>query len=158
MAGFIPVDMADNGSGNDNEYDKSSFKVMLRSIKQAFQDGFDISILPEGQLNPTPEQGLKTIFPGAYTLAKLSRRPIQMVALHGTHRLWHADESIGMTVTGTDVKVRVYPPMGRKFESAQDFTQSFEAIVGTFGTTGQDLPSNQISQLLGLDNQTATTT
>lgn len=35
MAGFIPVDMADNGNGNPNEYKKASFKKMLREIQLA---------------------------------------------------------------------------------------------------------------------------
>lgn len=30
MAGFIPVDMTDNGNGHPNEYNKSSFKQMLK--------------------------------------------------------------------------------------------------------------------------------
>lgn len=152
MCGFIPVDMEDNGNGNANAYDKSKFKTMLKLIKEAFTEGFDVSILPEGQLNPTPEKGLLDIYPGAFTLAKLSRRPIRMVALHGTHRLWHADENIGMTVTGRNVKVRVYPPHGRKFENADDFIDTFTAVVGEFGTTGNDIPADQLKERLGLED------
>ncbi|KAL3767136.1 hypothetical protein ACHAW5_003155 [Stephanodiscus triporus] len=81
MCGFIPVDMADNGNGNANEYDPTSFKQMLKSTKGAIEEGFDIGILPEGQPNPTPENGLQPIFSGAFTLAKMSRRPIKMIAL-----------------------------------------------------------------------------
>ena len=33
QAGFIPVQMADNGNGNDNEYDVSSFKKLLKDAK-----------------------------------------------------------------------------------------------------------------------------
>ena len=95
MAGFIPVDMEDNGNGNPNQYHLKSFKHMIKSIKLALSDGFDLLLLPEGQLNPTPEQGLQPIFPGAFTLAKSSHRPIQMVGLHGCHNLWHADEDKG---------------------------------------------------------------
>ena len=80
MAGFIPVDMEDNGNGNPNVYNLASFKKMLKGTKQAIEDGFDILILPEGQLNPTPENGLQPILPGAYALAKGSKRPIQMVS------------------------------------------------------------------------------
>jgi hypothetical protein len=35
MAGFIPVDMADNGNGNLNEYKKASFKKMLQETQRA---------------------------------------------------------------------------------------------------------------------------
>jgi 1-acyl-sn-glycerol-3-phosphate acyltransferase len=147
MAGFIPVQMAANGSGVDNEYDLSSFKSMLKMIKQAFSDGFDVLILPEGQLNPAPQEGLLSVFPGAYTLAKLSRRPIRFVALHGSHRLWHADDSVGMTVTGRDVSMRAYPP-GRHFESREDFIETFRAVVGHFGITGKDLPEDELEKWL----------
>jgi len=41
MSGFIPVQMADNGNGNANSYDKSSFKGLLKNIKQAFDEGFE---------------------------------------------------------------------------------------------------------------------
>ena len=125
MAGFISVDMADNGNGNPNEYNKSSFKQMIKDTQTAIKDGFDVFVLPEGQLNPTPENGLQPILPGAYALAKTSKRPIQMVALHGCHRLWHADESIGMTPVGKDVKIKAYPPTKREFTSADEFEEAF---------------------------------
>ena len=41
MSGFIPVEMDDNGNGNANTYKKSSFKALLKSIKKAFEDGFE---------------------------------------------------------------------------------------------------------------------
>jgi hypothetical protein len=41
MSGFIPVEMEDNGNGNTNTYKKSSFKALLKSIKKAFDDGFE---------------------------------------------------------------------------------------------------------------------
>ena len=41
MSGFIPVEMEDNGNGNANTYKKSSFKTLLKSIKKAFDDGFE---------------------------------------------------------------------------------------------------------------------
>ena len=66
MAGFISVDMADNGNGNPNKYNRASFKQMIRDTSDAILDGFDILILPEGQLNPTSEEGLQPILPGAY--------------------------------------------------------------------------------------------
>lgn len=139
MSGFISVEMEDNGNGNANSYKKSSFKALLKSIKQAFDEGFDIGILPEGQLNPNPENGLMPVFPGAFTLARMSRRPIRMMSLHGLHKLWHPDEEIGMTVTGRDVAVRAYP-IGRKFESSDEFIKAFETVVGHFGSSGKDLP------------------
>lgn len=139
MSGFIAVEMEDNGNGNANEYKKSSFKALLKNIKQAFEEGFDIGILPEGQLNPNPEEGLLPVFPGAFTLAKMSRRPIRMMGLHGLHQLWHPNEDIGMTVTGRDVAVRAYPT-GHKFTSGEEFVQAFKTVVGHFGSTGTDLP------------------
>ena len=79
--------MSANKAGEANDYDLKSFKLLLKQAKQAFEDGFDIGILPEGQLNPSPEKGLLPCFSGAFTLAKMSKRPIQMMALDGTHRL-----------------------------------------------------------------------
>ena len=132
------MQMAANKAGEDNEYDIQSFKNMLKLSKKAFEDGFDIGILPEGQLNPSPEEGLLPCFPGAFTLARMSKRPIQMMALHGTHRLWHARPDIGMTVTGREVRIRVYPH-GRKYESGNEFLTTFNAVVGHFATNGYDL-------------------
>ena len=42
--------MQANGSGVPNEYDKKSFIKMLRQVKKAFEDGFDI-LVSEGVLN-----------------------------------------------------------------------------------------------------------
>ena len=119
QCGFIPVQMAANKAGEANDYDMKSFKLLLKEAKQAFDDGFDIGLLPEGQLNPNPEDGLLPCFSGAYTLARMSKRPIQMLALHGTHTLWHANDDIGMTVTGRNIKVRCYPG-GRKYKSSEE--------------------------------------
>ena len=47
MAGFISVDMADNGNGIPNEYNRGSFKQMLKETQRAIKEGFDILILPE---------------------------------------------------------------------------------------------------------------
>ena len=144
----MSVDMADNGNGNPNEYNRASFKKMLKDTQKAVEDGFDILIFPEGQLNPRPEKGLQPVLPGAYGVAKSSHRPIQMIASHGCHNLWHADESIGMTVVGKDVTIRAYPPGKREYHSAEEFTQAFSAIVGTFGSTGQDLPDEELDYWL----------
>ena len=46
--------MTANKAGEPNDYDVSTFKNLLKQAKQAFADGFDIGILPEGQLNPHP--------------------------------------------------------------------------------------------------------
>eukprot|EP00978_Attheya_sp_CCMP212_P012874 scaffold32150_cov64-Attheya_sp.AAC.4 len=145
--GFIPVDMAANKSGESNDYDRSSFKTLLKLSKQAFAEGFDVAILPEGQLNPTPEKGLRPVFSGAYTFSKMSRRPIKMMAIYGTHHLWHADESIGMTVTGRDILVRVYPG-ARRFSGPAEFVETFTHVVGHFGATGEDLPSQELNEWL----------
>ena len=148
QCGFIPVQMESNAAGENNNYDLKSFKTLLKMTKQAFKEGFDIGILPEGQLNPNPEEKLLPCFPGAYTLAKMSRRPIRMFSIHGTHRLWHAREDIGMTVTGRDVSIRVYPGEGSKFESGDEFLATFEAVVGKFATTGKDLDSDELNAWL----------
>lgn len=112
---------------------------------EAFKDGFDIGVLPEGQLNPHPEQGLLPVFPGAYTLAKLSKRPIRMMALYGTHHLWHPLN--GMSCERRRVRVRAYPP-GRKFDTSHDFLEAFAAVVGHFGAHGTDLPEPDLSAWL----------
>lgn len=135
MCGFIPIQMVANAPGEDNQYDTKSFKAFLRAAKQAFNDGFDIGILPEGQLNPSPESGLLPVFSGAYTLARMSKRPIKMVALNGTNKIWHATD--GLIAKGRSVKVRAYPS-GKKFENADDFTETFTEVVGHFGAKGHD--------------------
>jgi len=143
QCGFIPVQMAANKAGEANDYNLQSFKALLKSSKQAFEEGFDIGILPEGQLNPHPENGLLPCFSGAFTLARMSKRPISMMALHGTHRLWHAREDIGMTVTGRDVRMRCYPK-GRRYKSSDEFLATFDAVVGEFGTKGTDLNDDEL--------------
>lgn len=133
--------MAPNKPGEENEYDKSSMKSFLKNSKKAFTEGFDIGILPEGQLNPTPEKGLLPVFSGAYTLARMSRRPIQMMALHGINQLWHPNDGMevgDMNVTGRHVKIRVYSNP-RKYDSDDDFKETFSAVVGEFGKTGKDV-------------------
>jgi 1-acyl-sn-glycerol-3-phosphate acyltransferase len=147
QCGFIPVQMTANKAGEDNDYDLASFKNLLKQSKRAFEEGFDIGILPEGQLNPNPEESLLPCFPGAFTLARMSKRPIQMMALHGTHRLWHAREDIGMTVTGREVRIRVYPN-GRKYKSGDEFLATFNAVVGQFATKGFDLHKEDLQAWL----------
>jgi 1-acyl-sn-glycerol-3-phosphate acyltransferase len=100
--------MADNGSGTANEYDKSSFKQLLKQCKESIANGFDIGLLPEGQLNPTPQLGLLPIFGGAQFLAKLAKRPIQFMAMHGANHLWHSSPDIGMRILGRNVKAQIY--------------------------------------------------
>jgi 1-acyl-sn-glycerol-3-phosphate acyltransferase len=146
QAGFIPVNMAPGVPGTANDYDISSFKRLLRDSKQAFADGFDIGILPEGQLNPTPELGLLPVFSGAFTLARLSKRPVQFLALHGAHHLWHP--IAGLNVTGRKVTVRRYPEKVGTFKSANEFVTTFTKVVGHFGTTGQDLPAAELDDWL----------
>jgi 1-acyl-sn-glycerol-3-phosphate acyltransferase len=139
--------MTANKAGEDNDYDIQSFKNLLKQSKKAFEEGFDIGILPEGQLNPSPEDGLLPCFPGAFTLARMSKRPIHMMALHGTHRLWHARPDIGMTVTGREVRIRVYPH-GRLYQSGDEFLATFDAVVGQFATKGYDLNEAELQAWL----------
>ncbi|KAL3935846.1 MAG: hypothetical protein SGARI_002804 [Bacillariaceae sp.] len=159
QCGFIPVQMTANAAGEANNYDMKSFRNLLKMTKEAFNEGFDIGILPEGQLNPHPEEGLLPCFPGAYTLAKMSKRPIQMMALHGTHRLWHAREDIGMTVTGREIGLQRYrhPTSdddknniggGRKYTSPDEFLATFNAVVGQYATTGEDLNDAELKAWL----------
>lgn len=139
--GFIPVQMADNGHGTSNDYDRSSFRTLLKDTKRAFEEGFDVGILPEGQLNPTPQDGLLPVFSGAYTLAKMSRRPIHFMAHYNIFQLWHPTQ--GMNPTGRNVKVRMYPE-ARYFESSDEFVATFEKVVGEYGTHGRDLPDAEL--------------
>jgi len=145
MCGFIPVDMADNGNGNDNEYDMKSFKQMLKSTKTAMDEGFDIGILPEGQPNPTPEQGMMPVFSGAYTLAKMARRPIKMLSLFGLNKMWDPDGS--MPCTSRDMAVRVYPN-GRVYKDADEFSTTFSTVSGNFGAHGSDMPEQELNMWL----------
>jgi hypothetical protein len=118
---------------------------LLLTTSEAFKEGFDIGVLPEGQLNPTPEKGLLPVYSGAFSLAKMSRRPVHMMALYGTHHLWHATK--GITCDERLVKVRAYP-IGRKYETAHDFVDTFRAVVGTFGARGEDLPEEELNAWL----------
>mmetsp|Transcript_14363 Transcript_14363/g.39933 ORF Transcript_14363/g.39933 Transcript_14363/m.39933 type:complete len:380 (-) Transcript_14363:1313-2452(-) len=145
QAGFIPVQMADNGNGQDNDYDRSSFKQLIKDARQAFGDGFDIGILPEGQLNPTPENGLLPVFSGAFTLARMSRRPVQMLAMAGAHDLWHPVH--GMHCVRRHVQIRVYPYTFR-FQSADNFVKAFTDVVGNFATHKTDLPEAEMAELV----------
>ncbi len=147
MCGFIPVDMANNRHGDANKYDPKSFKQMLKSTKAAIKEGFDIGIMPEGQPNPTPENGMQPIFSGAFTLAKISHRPIKMIALYGLHRMWHPDENIGMDCTARNMAVRVYPN-GRIFKDADEFRATLNAVVGHFGANGKDMPKEELQMWL----------
>jgi 1-acyl-sn-glycerol-3-phosphate acyltransferase len=131
-AGFISIDMTANAPGQDNEYDVKGFKKLLKDTKQAMADGFDIGILPEGQLNPTPERGLLPLFTGAYTLAKFSKRPIGMLGLHNVDQLWGATR--GMTVLDRRIQVRHFGT--DVYATADDFTTAFTNVVGTFGQRG----------------------
>ncbi len=142
QAGFLSVDMAANGHGQANEYDKRTFKTLLQQCKQALQqDKFDIGILPEGQLNPNTAQGLLPIFPGAYTLAKMCHTPIGMMALHGIDQLWHPIH--GMQCRQRRVRVRCYPFV-RHYTSAEEFVQTFTHVVGHFGAVGRDVEDWQV--------------
>jgi hypothetical protein len=92
----------------------------------------------------------------------MSKRPIQMMSLHGTHKLWHANEDIGMTVTGRDVSLQVYhhedhdddtteasvASTGRRYESPDEFLATFEAVVGEFATKGEDLHDDELKAWL----------
>jgi len=142
--------MAANAAGETNAYDLRSFKLLLKQSKQAFKEGFDLGILPEGQLNPDPQLGLlDTIYPGAYTLARSSKRPIRFLALHGVSNLWHADPNIGQKVLDHRVRMRVYdaPQQSQcQYRSADQFVQAFRAVVGTFATTGADLKDDAVLQ------------
>jgi hypothetical protein len=65
--------MEANGAGVPNLYEKKSLVTMLRQAKNAFNEGFAILVLPEGQLNSWPESGLLEVFPGAHKLSVMSQ-------------------------------------------------------------------------------------
>jgi len=147
--GWLPVDMKANAAGQENDYDFSSFKKLLRLTKKATAEGFDIGIFPEGQPNPTPEKGLLPLYSGAYTLAKMSKRPIRILAMSGLTQIWNpAVELFENVVKGKNTYFRCYP-QGRAFESSDDFVETFTAVVGYFGTNGKDLPEDELKQKMG---------
>ena len=82
---------------------------------------------------------MQPVFPGAYTLSKMSRRPIRMLGLHGLHNLWHGDEKIGMKVKSRKVSVRNYD-IGSYFMNSDEFVEAFRNVVGHWGAHGNDLP------------------
>ena len=131
--------MEANGSGVPNKYDKASFIRLLRQTKKAFEEGFDILVLPEGQLNPWPEKGLLEVFPGAHKLSIMSHRPIRMVAMYGNDQLWSENPDYGMTVRAKDVSIRAYDH-GKIFGSGPEFVETFRTVVGHYGATGTDHP------------------
>jgi len=148
QCGFIPVQMAANKPGEANEYDKSTFKTFLKQVKQAFEEGFDIGILPEGQLNPSPENGVLPVFSGAFTLSRMSKRPIRMMALSGTHKLWYSDDPLGKSkIRGRRVKLRAYPG-SFTFKNGDEFAETFSTVVGHFGAHGKDLPDEELNRWL----------
>jgi len=133
--------MADNGSGSANEYDASSFKALVKDTKKAFAEGFDLGILPEGQLNPSPETGLQPLFAGAYSLARMVKADVEMMALSGTSDIWHCKR--GMAPIARTV---VYQRYGgaRKYGSAKELLATFDKVVGHMGTTRTDLPEEEL--------------
>lgn len=150
QAGFIPIEFEEHEQGKVFKTDTSSVKNFIRLSKQAFDEGFDIGILPEGQLNPHPERGTLPIFSGAHTLAKMSRRPIRMLAIHGANNLWHASK--GMQPTSRQVKIRAFPPSPTtspqdQTQSREDFVDTFEKVVGHFGRFGEDPPSYEFGEM-----------
>lgn len=137
LCGFIPVDMEDNGSGNPNQYNRVSFKHFLKPVQQAFEDGFDLLILPEGQLNPDPTRGSLSVFTGAHRLSRVSHRPVNLFALYGCHEAWSATRTLPYVQT-RDLYVRGYAP-ARRFASDGEFVETFRRVAGTFGGTGTDV-------------------
>mmetsp|Transcript_24398 Transcript_24398/g.51131 ORF Transcript_24398/g.51131 Transcript_24398/m.51131 type:complete len:95 (+) Transcript_24398:2-286(+) len=91
---------------------------------------------------------MQPIYSGAFTLSRLSRRPIKMMSLYGLHRMWHPDENIGMKCDAREVAVRVYPGR-RAFKDAEEFSSTFEAVVGHFGAHGYDMPDEELNIWLG---------
>ena len=128
--GFIPVDMEANAAGEDNQYDPKTFRTVVKGVKAALKSGFDVGILPEGQLNPTPSKGLLPVFSGAQTIARMAKADIEMMAIHGTDELWHATD--GIVGRRRDVMLRRFG-RGRKYESKEEFLTVFEKVVGEFG-------------------------
>lgn len=85
----------------------------------------------------------------------MSKRPVQMLAMYGAHRLWHPED--GMQIRGRHVRVRVYPTAFR-FKKADDFVRTFKAIIGEFATTGHDLPREELDSWLSGEMTARTTT
>lgn len=46
------------------------------------------------------------------------------------------------------MKVRVYPQSERMYKDAEEFATTFEAVSGTFGATGKDLPEQELQMWL----------
>lgn len=102
--------MTSNAPGEENVYDPSSFKNLLKSVKST---EFDLGILPEGQLNPTPERGLLPIYTGAETLKRILKAEYVFMGLKGTGEIWHPVE--GIVGRGRKVEVKVFGE-GGEFE------------------------------------------
>jgi len=70
-----------------------------------------------------------------------------MMSLYGLNRMWNANDDIGMECVNRDMAVRVYPGE-RIFNNADEFIETFEAVVGYFGAHGVDLPEQELNMWL----------
>ncbi|GMI47322.1 hypothetical protein TrCOL_g3058 [Triparma columacea] len=126
--GFIPVDMEGNASGVSNNYDAKTFRAVLKGVKKATEDGFDVGVLPEGQLNPRFQEGLLECYQGAWKMAKLTRGEVEIIGIKGTGRIWHADK--GVVGEGRIVEVRRW---GKGIQDPEEGAEEFKRIVGEYG-------------------------
>ena len=62
--------------------DRASIAVMLRTCRENLDAGNSIMMFPEGTRSPTGK--LRAFKPGAFNLAKETRRPLLPIAVHGT--------------------------------------------------------------------------
>ncbi|GMH73727.1 hypothetical protein TrVE_jg2092 [Triparma verrucosa] len=102
--------MLDNGE-SDNVYDPSSFRSLLKTLKEC-PGQFNIGVLPEGQLNPTPENGMLKIHTGGKAIARILNAEIVAMGLKGTGKIWCPRR--GIVGVGREVEVKVFG--GREFE------------------------------------------
>ena len=132
--GMIPVAMEDTGSGNENVYDASSFRRMYTAGIGVMDRGEDLAILPEGQLNPRPWEGLQRVYGGPHSFSKRKGAKIQFVGLWGTEHVWKAGKAYP-TPEAREIRIGVWRPQA--YDTAEDFEADFKAKVGHFGLTGR---------------------
>uniref|UniRef100_A0A7S1TWL4 Phospholipid/glycerol acyltransferase domain-containing protein n=1 Tax=Phaeomonas parva TaxID=124430 RepID=A0A7S1TWL4_9STRA len=135
--GMVPVAMENTGSGNQNVYDASSFRKMYTAGIGALNEGWDLAILPEGQLNPRPEEGLQQIYPGPHSFSKRAGAKLQLVGIWGTEHIWKAGTA-SPAPTARDVHLHLWEPIA--YESPDAFVDGFTRRIEPFGLTGKVPP------------------
>ena len=87
--GTIPIEMKETPMESDNIYIPESSKKMIETCENILYNGYSLFIFPEGRRNNDPSR-LNKIKLGAFNLSKKTGCNIQILSLHGIHKIWPA--------------------------------------------------------------------